>query len=77
MITTKKMLRDIARLKKEKKMNRDNFYENHKKIEVPICFYIDDKGNKVYDFEAMTEEFEMELSNLDENVVVMCSVEEK
>ena len=33
-------------------------------IEVPICFYEDDDGNKVYDYETMAEEFENELSKL-------------
>ena len=43
-------------------------------IKVPI-FYLDDGNKKVYDFEAMTDEFENQLSKLDPNVVVMCSVE--
>jgi hypothetical protein len=39
-------------------------------------YYIDEATNKkVYDFEAMAEEFENKLSKLDESVVVMCSVE--
>jgi hypothetical protein len=45
------------------------------KIEIPICFYIDDDGNKVYDLEAMAEEFENALSKLTK-VTVMCSVSE-
>ena len=60
-------------------MNKENqrkeFYENHNKIQIPICFYEDENGNKVYDFEAMAEEFENELSNLTQ-CVVMCSIEE-
>ena len=45
-------------------------------IEVDIMFYIDEETNqKVYDFEAMAEEFENKLSELDDSVVVMCSVE--
>ena len=47
------------------------------KIEIQIMSYTDNNGNKVYDFEGMAEEFENELSKLDEKVVVMCSVEEK
>ena len=58
-------------------MNRKEFYKNHKKIRIPICFYIDDDGKNHYDFEAMAEEFENELSKLDESVIVMCSVENK
>ena len=46
------------------------------KIIIPIMFYIDEETNeKVYDFEAMAEEFENQLSKLDKSVVVMCSVE--
>ena len=45
-------------------------------IAVPIMYYTDNEGNIVYDFEGMAEEFENELSKLDENVVVMCSVRE-
>ena len=26
---------------------KNRFYENHNKIEIPICFYEDDDGNKV------------------------------
>ena len=67
--------------KKEEKMkknvnnNVDNFYRNHQKIEIPICFYKDDEGNKVYDYEAMAEEFENRLSKI-VGVTVMCSVSE-
>ena len=56
-------------------MNRDDFYKNHKKIEIPICFYTDDEGNKVYDYEVMAEEFENRLSEI-VGVTVMCSVSE-
>tara|TARA_R110000824_G_scaffold396625_2_gene598324 strand:- start:580 stop:753 length:174 start_codon:yes stop_codon:yes gene_type:complete len=56
-------------------MNKDDFYKNHDKIEIPICFYEDDDGNKVYDLEAMAEEFENELSKLTQ-CVVMCSIKE-
>ena len=45
------------------------------KIEIPICFYTDDDGNKVYDLEGMAEEFENALSELTESTV-MCSVSE-
>ena len=51
----------------------NGFYKNHDKIKVPICFYIDDDGNKVYDLEEMAEEFERQLSELTE-CVVMCSI---
>ena len=53
----------------------DNFYRNHQKIEIPICFYKDDEGNKVYDYEAMAEEFENRLSKITK-ATVMCSVSE-
>ena len=52
-----------------------DFYKHHNKIEVPICFYTDDEGNKVYDYEAMAEEFENRLSKI-VGVTVMCSVSE-
>ena len=52
-----------------------DFYKHHNKIEVPICFYTDDDGNKVYDYEAMAEEFENRLSKI-VGVTVMCSVSE-
>ena len=43
----------------------DNKKEDlEKEIKIPIYFYIDNKGNKVYDFEGMTEEFEEKLSEL-------------
>tara|TARA_Y100001963_G_C6469337_1_gene303759 strand:- start:309 stop:449 length:141 start_codon:yes stop_codon:yes gene_type:complete len=44
------------------------------KIEIGIYYYVDDKGNKVYDIEEMANEFENKLSELT-NCVVMCSVE--
>ena len=44
------------------------------KIEIPIHYYKDDDGNKVYDLEAMADEFENKLSELTQ-CVVMCSVE--
>ena len=53
----------------------EDFYRYHEKIEIPICFYKDDEGNKVYDYEAMAEEFENRLSKIT-NVTVMCSVSE-
>ena len=49
---------------------------NQTQIVIPIMFYIDEETNqKVYDFEGMAEEFENKLSELDDSVVVMCSVE--
>ena len=45
------------------------------KIEIGVYYYIDESGNKVYDFEAMSEEFEGKLSELTE-CVVMCSIKE-
>lgn len=53
-------------------------------ITIGIYYYHpdDENGNvdesiKVYDFEGMAEEFENELSKLDDNVVVVCSVSTK
>ena len=42
---------------------------------VPVNFYIDEVGNKVYDYEGMADQFEEQLSELDESAVVMVSVE--
>ena len=42
---------------------------------IPICFYKDENGEKVYDYEAMAEEFENRLSKITK-VTVMCSVSE-
>jgi hypothetical protein len=42
---------------------------------VPVNFYTDDKGDKVYDYEGMADEFEEQLSKLDTSAVVMVSVE--
>ena len=48
---------------------------SNEKIEVNIYYYIDEDGKKVYDFEQMADEFEQKLSELDDSVVVMVSVE--
>lgn len=42
---------------------------------VPVNFYTDEVGNKVYDYEGMADQFEEQLSELDESAVVMVSVE--
>jgi hypothetical protein len=42
---------------------------------IPINFYTDEEGNRVYDYEAMADEFEEKLSALDTSAVVMFSVE--
>ena len=52
-----------------------DFYRYHEKIEIPICFYKDDNGEKVYDYETMAEEFENRLSKIT-GATVMCSVSE-
>tara|TARA_R100000458_G_C8261609_1_gene237057 strand:+ start:300 stop:458 length:159 start_codon:yes stop_codon:yes gene_type:complete len=44
-------------------------------VKVPIRFYTDDEGNKVYDYEAMAEEFENKLNKITK-VTVMCSISE-
>ena len=54
---------------------KNEFYKNHNKIEIPICFYEDDDGNKVFDLEAIAEEFQNELTKV-VGVTVMCSVSE-
>lgn len=46
-------------------------------IQIPIIYLVDDDGNKVYDFDEISELFEDELGKLDESVIVMCSVETK
>ena len=46
------------------------------KIEVKVYSFIDGNGNTVYDFESMAEEFENRLSELDKNLIVMCSIDE-
>jgi predicted SAM-dependent methyltransferase len=42
---------------------------------VPVNFYTDDEGNKVYDYEGMADQFEEQLAELDKSAVVMVSVE--
>ncbi len=62
----------------DEELNEDvmeDFYKYHEKIEIPICFYEDDNGERVYDYEAMAEEFENRLSKI-VGVTVMCSVSE-
>ena len=51
-----------------------NKIEEHAGIQIPIYYYEDDDGNKVYDFEEMADEFEQKLSELDETAVVTCDV---
>ena len=49
-----------------------------RQIIINVCYYEDEETGEVdYDFEHMADEFEYELSKLDESVVVMCSVEQK
>ena len=62
----------------DEELNEDvmeDFYKYHEKIEIPICFYKDENGEKVYDYEAMAEEFENRLSKITK-ATVMCSVSE-
>ena len=49
--------------------------EEHAGIQIPIYYYEDEGGNKVYDYESMAEEFENELSKI-VGATVMCSVSE-
>ena len=53
----------------------EDFYKYHEKIEIPICFYEDDNGERVYDYEAMAEEFENRLNKITKTTV-MCSISE-
>ena len=46
-------------------------------IVLPTYYNVNKDGSIEYDFERMTEEFENELSKLDDSVVIMCSVETK
>ena len=46
-----------------------------KEIVVSIYYIVNEDGSITYDFEQMAEEFENELSKLDDSVVVMCGVE--
>ena len=48
--------------------------EEHAGIQIPIYYYEDDDGNKVYDFEEMADEIEQKLSELDKTAVVTCDV---
>ena len=51
--------------------------EEHAGIQIPIYYHEDENGNRVYDYEGMADEFEHELSMLNQDVVVMVSVEDK
>lgn len=44
-------------------------------IVLPTSYIRNEDGSITYDFEVMAEEFENELSKLDDSVVIMCSVE--
>ena len=46
-------------------------------IVLPTYYILNEDGSITYDFEMMVEEFENKLSELDDSVVVMCSVENK
>jgi hypothetical protein len=60
-------------MKKKKQINKKNIPT---KIEVAVYWYQDEETGEInFDFEEMADEFEMRLSELDESVVVMCSVE--
>jgi len=50
--------------------------KNHKEqIIVPVYYWEDENGQIHYDFEEMADYFENELAQLDNSVVVMCSIE--
>jgi hypothetical protein len=44
-------------------------------ITIDVCYYLDENNKPVFDFEEMADQFERELSELDDSVVVMVSVE--
>ena len=47
------------------------------KIEIGVYWYQDEETGEIhYDFEEMANEFEQKLSELNSDVVVMCSIEE-
>ena len=50
--------------------------QNHKEqIILPVYYWEDNEGKITYDFEQMAEEFENQLAQLDNTIIVMCSVE--
>ena len=57
--------------------NMTNKVTKKETIEIPLYYYENKDGNKIYDFEEMTNEFEQKLSELDKTAIVMCSVETK
>ena len=61
-------------LNKNKKMEREIAVNQ---IVLTTSYIRNEDGSITYDFEMMAEEFENELSKLDDSVVVMCSVEVK
>ena len=54
-----------------------NKIEEHAGIQIPIYYHEDENGNRVYDYEGMADEFEQELSMLDQDVKVVVSVEDR
>jgi hypothetical protein len=64
----------MSKIKKRKITWTDIAYQSHEKIEVPMLYHIDEEtGEKVYDLEEMTNEFENKLGALT-GVTVMCSI---
>ena len=61
-------------LNKNKKMEREIAVNQ---IVLTTSYIRNEDGSITYDFEMMAEEFENELSKLNESVVIMCSVEAK
>ena len=49
--------------------------KTREEIVIKTYYIVNEDGTITYDFEQMSEEFENELSKLDESIVVMCSVE--
>lgn len=61
---------------KNKQANQKTLPPYDMKIEIGVYWYQDEETGKiVFDFEEMADEFERKLSELDDSVVVMVSVE--
>tara|TARA_R110001592_G_scaffold10350_2_gene53827 strand:+ start:171 stop:470 length:300 start_codon:yes stop_codon:yes gene_type:complete len=73
-LDNKELSERLNELNKNKKMEREIAVNQ---IVLPTSYIRNEDGSITYDFEMMAEEFENELSKLDDSVVVMCSVEGK
>ena len=73
-LDNKELSERLNELNKNKKMEREIAVNQ---IVLTTSYIRNEDGSITYDFEMMAEEFENELSKLDDSVVVMCSVEGK